>query len=44
MIENMKFMMIYCEFNATAQMKFFEGKYPFHLIYLRDFYAIMQKF
>ncbi len=44
MIEDMKFMMIYCKFNATVQMKFLEEKYPFHLIYSRNLYAVMQKF
>ena len=41
MIEDMKFMMIYCKFNATVQMKFLEEKYPSHPIYLRDLYAVI---
>ena len=44
MIEDVKFMTMYCKFNATVQIKFLEGKYPSHLIYLRDLYAIIQKF
>ncbi|CAG8725661.1 7730_t:CDS:2, partial [Funneliformis caledonium] len=44
MIEDVKFMTIYCKFGATAQIKFLEGKYPFHPIYSRDLYAVIQKF
>ena len=44
MIEDVKFMMMYCKFDATVQMKFLEGKYPSHPIYSRDLYAIIQKF
>ncbi len=37
-------MTMYCKFSTTVQMKFLEGKYPFHPIYSRDLYAIIQKF
>ena len=44
MIEDVKFMTMYCKFGATVQMKFLEGKYPSHPIYSRDLYAVIQKF
>ena len=44
MIEDVKFMTIYCKFGATAQRKFLEGKFPSHPIYSKDLYAVIQKF
>ena len=44
MIEDVKFITIYCKFGATVQMKFLKGKYPSHPIYSRDLYAVIQKF
>ncbi|CAG8528091.1 10481_t:CDS:2, partial [Funneliformis caledonium] len=44
MIEDVKFMTMYCKFGTTAQMKFLEGKYSSHPIYSRDLYAVIKKF
>ncbi|CAG8787591.1 22653_t:CDS:2 [Cetraspora pellucida] len=44
MLENVRFMTIYCKFGATSQRKFLEEKYPTQLIYSKDLYAAIQKF
>lgn len=44
MLEDIKFMTMFCKFGATAQRKFLEGKYLSHPIYSKDLYAAIQKF
>ncbi|CAB5383505.1 unnamed protein product [Rhizophagus irregularis] len=44
MIEDIKFMTIHCKFGATSQRKFLKGKFPSHLIFLKDLYATIKKF
>ncbi|CAG8664986.1 12005_t:CDS:2, partial [Racocetra fulgida] len=44
MIEDVRFMTTCCKFGATTQKKFLEGKYPLHLVYSKDLYAVMRKF
>lgn len=33
-----------CKFEATAQRKFLEGKYPTHSVYSQELYKAIQKF
>ncbi|CAG8543602.1 6877_t:CDS:2, partial [Scutellospora calospora] len=44
MLEDIKFITMFCKFGATSQHKFLEGKYPTQPIYSKDLYAAIQKF
>ncbi|CAG8517411.1 8487_t:CDS:2 [Cetraspora pellucida] len=44
MLEDVKFMTMYCKFRATVQRKFLEGKYPTYPIHSKDLYRIIQRF
>ncbi|CAG8764316.1 23057_t:CDS:2, partial [Gigaspora margarita] len=44
MLEDVKFMTMYCKFGATVQKKFLKGKYPIHPIYSKDLYRVIQQF
>ncbi|RIB03242.1 hypothetical protein C2G38_2255112 [Gigaspora rosea] len=44
MLEDVRFMTVYCKFGATVQRKFLEGKYSIQPIYSNDLYAAIQKF
>ncbi|CAG8648146.1 9031_t:CDS:1, partial [Scutellospora calospora] len=44
MIENIKFLTQHCKIDATAQIKYLEGKYPVYPIYSKDLYAVIRKF
>ncbi|CAG8622627.1 2726_t:CDS:2 [Scutellospora calospora] len=43
-IEDIKFLIQYCNMGTTAQIKYLQGKYPTHLIYSKDLYAAIRKF
>ncbi|CAG8606913.1 8580_t:CDS:2, partial [Cetraspora pellucida] len=44
MLEDVKFMTMYCKFRATVQRKFLERKYPTYPIHSKDLYRIIQRF
>ncbi|CAG8780196.1 17330_t:CDS:1, partial [Racocetra fulgida] len=44
MLEDVRFMTLFCKFGATSQRKFLEGKYSTQPIYSNDLYAAIQKF
>ncbi|CAG8572691.1 12631_t:CDS:2, partial [Cetraspora pellucida] len=44
MMKDIKFMIISCKFDATAQRKFLESKFLMHPIYAKDLYATINKF
>ncbi|CAB4384892.1 unnamed protein product [Rhizophagus irregularis] len=44
MIEDIKFITVSCKFEATAQRKFLEGKYPTHPLYSQELYNTIQRF
>ncbi|CAG8448312.1 8039_t:CDS:2 [Cetraspora pellucida] len=44
MIDDIKFLILYCKFGATVQCKFLEEKYPTHPIHSKNLYAAIQKF
>ncbi|CAG8787427.1 5192_t:CDS:1, partial [Racocetra fulgida] len=44
MLDDIKFITVFCKFGATSQRKFLENKYPLHPIYSKDLYTAISKF